>query len=231
MVVLRRARWAVLGLIMLGCAVTGQSAAIATLLVGLIIALGLCAAALRALNVEDLSIRSLLAFSRQRTSWSRLLGAVLLLIATVAVVRFATALTAAAKRLAHLSGGDPDLMVALFAAALGALIAGAAWTLCVLGARAEERPLAETGRPSGAATVREQDDRSAGTAAYWQEATVSLTLAAVALVPAALLANWAWNVIASVLLPVFVLSIRDALSRQDASTTSATQQSGGSGRR
>jgi hypothetical protein len=52
--------------------------------------------------------------------------------------------------------------------------------------------------------------------AYWKEVAGTLLLATVALVSAALLVNWALNVMASVLLPLFVLSTRRVLNEQRA---------------
>ena len=110
------------------------------------------------------------------------------------------------------------LMLALAYSAGASLIAAAMLAMHTIRLRYVVDP-----RP-GEMPMREAIDNLPGIEAscdYWKEATISLVLVTCALIPAALLANWAWNVLASLALPLFLQSCREAL-RAEVSGISAS---------
>lgn len=209
--VLRRPQWSVLLVIMLLAAVANMSAALTTLLISCFVGMIFLFAALHAIGIEDpfnpiAHLRALF----QPTSFRKLLVAGLLLVATVVILNTGQWITVAAQYLAEHTGGDVNLLVALICSLIAALSC-----LIVAGLKRHQLNRLLT-RIRGVFDEPEYRsiDQMIASQRYWREASISMCLATTALIPAALLANWAWNVLASVMLPLLVLSCRDAITRQ-----------------
>lgn len=184
----RNGPWGFIIVVLLLCAAAGADASYAVsfyglLLVGAAIALGLRALGMETTNPVDL----VKALWKGMSLWQ-----VLALVAAVAgaagVAYLFKNVQAAALWLADATDSDEDLTTTLLFSIVALLFTVAmAWL----------RPKTALS-PAHAEHVRW----------YWTEARFNLLLVCLALAPAALLANWAWNVLLSVVLPLFVLSVR-----------------------
>ncbi|MFK3672329.1 hypothetical protein ACI2IX_19355 [Leifsonia aquatica] len=213
--VARRPQWmlplAVVGL----CALTSASASIAALMLACVLMLACLAIALHALGVNPFSPLSVLRATFARRTWTQLLIAGGMALLAFGIFRLSEFVTWLANLLAHATSGDANLVSALLIAILALFVCIAVCVLTGAGARVLERDQSE-GAAANLAYFRQAR-------AYWGEAGFTLLLVVVALVPAALLANWAWNVLASVFLPLFVLSVRSAVAERDPSESISTR--------
>jgi hypothetical protein len=217
--VIRRPQWAVVILVLSLAAFAAQSATSAALFLACFVALPPLGLAAAALNVNLFSPLSVVRSLFTPPSWSRLGLATILLLLDAAVLRVFLYIPRLARRLVAVLGGDVDLFTALLFAAVASLCCA---TLAVLLPWIHERfgrhQVVDDGTEEAQPPESQPDERLFG---YWWQATEALTLATAALIPAALLANWAWNVLASVTLPVFYLSVKDAASDHRGSTAPA----------
>ncbi|MFS0699586.1 hypothetical protein AB6N24_06385 [Cellulomonas sp. 179-A 4D5 NHS] len=183
----RQQWWLVCGVLIL-MAGTSSPAAVALVLLGGFVAIATIGIGCQALGLDPFNLLSWPNLLTVR--WRQLGVAAGSFLVTAGVIKTREGLQAAADWLATRTQGDPDLTTT--------------WLVCLV-CFAFSLTL-RTARPRFA-----PESHRARVEAFWGEASLSLGLACLALGPAALLANWAWNVLASVVLPLFVLSVRDAL--------------------
>jgi hypothetical protein len=190
---------------MLLFALSSATAQLAAILGGCLVAIALLGVAFRALDVDPFSPASVFRFLFRSPSWKQLLVAVVMLMLALGAFQLFAYTGRAAEWITKYTRGDVDLTTALLMAALGLLVSLLILCLATVGVKRlsqhKDAEVAVGGREQILTLARRSRE-------YWVEATVTLLLSVVALIPAALLANWAWNVLASVLMPVFLLSAR-----------------------
>jgi len=191
-VVVRRAPWTLILLVLLLQAFTSTDAEDGLTFLGLFVALAVLGVEFRALQLDPFDVFSALkSIGREHRRRDLALAAVALA-GTIAVIYALRGLLWVADWLAEHLESDADLIIAWLGCVVGLLVA---WGI---------RALLPKWIAPGARLARSR--------AYWTEVRFNLVLVCVALVPAALLANWAWNVLASVVLPLFVASVRREVS-------------------
>lgn len=205
--VVERPHWSVLMVVLLLVALANAPASIAAVLISCFLAAVLVFAAMHTVGVDNpFNPLSHLRAIFDTVSFWRLLVACLFIGAAFLMLAIGKWVAAAAVTLAAWVHGDENLMLAL-------LVAAIASAFCFLKTAEKSRELAqleERVESESEDSTRPAVDSAVAAHRYWKEACISLCVAAVALVPAALLANWAWNVLASVALPVLLLSAREA---------------------
>jgi len=202
--VARRAHWSfALGFTAVA-ALGNISASLIILLFGLLVAGASLLAAMAVLGCDPLNPFSVIRSAFRPVQWGELGIAVVGLVFALAVIRFSSELPILAARMANATEGDTDLMICALVCALAASVCAGIFLRKTLELRAFV-----SSSPEEQERAHHQDIAIAKLArGYWRGATELLTLAVIALVPAALLVNWAYNVLASVLLPLLVLSVR-----------------------
>lgn len=190
-------------------ALSGLDALWAVTLLACTLALVLMFLAFRYLGVNPFSPLSILRLIFKPASGGRreAIAAVACYGAALAVLMLIGPITRAILFLSDAVGGDSNLMLALAYSVGASVIAGTMFALHVKRRRYVADP-----RPAEVPT-QEALDTLPGielSCAYWKEVTISLVLVACALIPAALLANWAWNVLASLALPLFLQACRES---------------------
>lgn len=209
--VLKRPQWGVTLCILLLAALADAPAGWAVVLMACFVGLVGVFSAFYALGIENpFNPLDHLRAVFTRTSFTRLFVAAVLIGFTFFTFKAAGWLIWAAEALAVRAGGDGNLMLALIFSLIATLF-------CALISTMKKRQLkiAITAERSlfDAAAVQPVDDLEASQR-YWSESSSTLILVVVALVPAALLANWAWNTLASVAFPLLILSLKNSKLRR-----------------
>jgi hypothetical protein len=212
--VLCRPVWSVLLIALAFGALTSLDARATTSFLTLLLVLVITVMSMRILGASPFNPLSVLQLVRKPPSVWRLLGSSALFLSGLALLRLEPMLLRFSASLAASVSGDRNLMAALLIAAGAALVSATLWgashlLLRVLRWQAENESAAAEGVPSAGDSSIEAREA----VQYRRAATGVLVLAVIALVPAALLASWAVNVAASVVLPVFVLSVQHRLGR------------------
>lgn len=198
----KRPPWTLV-LVVLGLAAMASfSAAWATLVLGLVGALPLIGITFGALGVDPLNPRTITKLAKQPPAGKELVLPGVGIVLAVSVVVGASRIPLVSADLARWAHGDRDLTAALLVCTLSALIA---WLL----AGFRQLQLHGTARRDRADMGAARTELPEGSRRFWIEAAISLSLASVALTPAALSANWAWNVLASAVFPVFLVAVND----------------------
>lgn len=198
-----RPNWAVVLVVVMLFAFSGGSATDAFTLIVLPLVLAITLLALDVLDRPLFSLRSLIPGLSPAPTPTRLVLAFLLLVVAVAILYAMRVITYLTERIVDVTGGDPDLTTC-------ALVCALALVFCtgMSGFRRWQTRRLEQGDPPTSEVERTVIVRAS--LEYWTAAAGILAVAFVALIPAALLTNWAFNVLGSVLLPLLVLSVKRA---------------------
>lgn len=220
-------------LIIVGLGLTANTTAgILVGFIGLLIALVLCIGAMTMLGYDgDTSFSGIMRFlftANEKHSWKDIAYAAILLALVIVTIRVMFGLPDAANWLTQelpdsiVPRPDENLIVTL-------VFCGMITVFSVVTFGLRKRSLAKL-RSARETTMNRAERRSAKgmqqkfdnhkrlvdaaskLSAYWAEASMLLCLATIALVPGALGWPWLWGVLLSVILPMFVLSVRFRIS-------------------
>lgn len=198
----KRPQWTVVLGVLGVAAVASLSAGWVTIVLGLFFVLPFIGLAFGVLGVDPFSPMTVFNTITRPVSWPQLAVASVGIALTLLGLKGASTIPLVSERLARWTHGDRDLTTALLLCALAAL---GTWFLT--GFRRLQIHWIHQGEPTKLAAVKVKLlDQSQQ---FWTDVAVNLSLATVALFPAAILANWAWNVIASAVLPIFLISVKD----------------------
>lgn len=206
--VLSRPRWMVPVIVLLLAAVSSLDARWSLTVLTLIFGLALAFLGFKYLGVNPFSPMAMirLLFRQDGASLQEALLSLGCYVGALATYLLILPVTGMILSLADAVGGDANLMFALVYAIGATMISGVMFVLHVRRRGFIADP------PEGEKPLPEAVENLPGVEAscvYWKEATITLMLVTCALIPAAFLAGWAWNVLASLALPLFVHSVRE----------------------
>lgn len=209
-----RTGWCSVLIVVVLCALGSQPTTFAAYILGCIYALFFLLNAMSVLGVNSLSPISVVKSLFRSPGWGQLLFATALMGCALLVFWLFLQFPEVARWIVSWTHGDFDLTTAFLIAGIATVGSSVIWGTMIWCLKALRKDPEEEFGEVGKGTVISNVNRSR---AYWKKVSGALLLATVALVPAALLANWAWNVMASVLLPLFVLSTSRALDESKTS--------------
>jgi hypothetical protein len=199
--IVRQPQWAVVIGVTAFCALTQATATLGAQIIVLLLAAYLAIGASTLLGMDGLGPISVLKSLFHVPSWKNMMIALLCISAAIGLMRLAGRIDEFVSAVSEAVKGDKDLLTALLVAVTCSLFVACFYVFLKWRSNVEMAAVYAGGLTHGPAPSRgEQID-------YWRKLLVSLCLCVVALVPAALLANWAWNVLASLVLPVFLISL------------------------
>jgi hypothetical protein len=210
--ILRQPHWAAVVGITTVCALTAATAVQGAEILAYLLAAFLLMVALSLLGVDGLSPMAGIKSILHVPHWKNMVVALACTGAAVGFMRIAVQLEQYVKRLSEAVHGDENLMTALLIATVCLTFAACSLAFITLRSKAEIATVYASGLAFTRVPLRgEQID-------YWRQVVATLSLCVIALLPAALLANWAWNVLASVILPVFIVAFGRAKSNSNLNT-------------
>ncbi|MBO0609892.1 hypothetical protein [Myceligenerans salitolerans] len=207
-----RPNWT-LSLVIVGlAAILGLGAHIALIILGLLAAIGCFLVSSSALGVNPFNPITVFTSMFKKTTVTHYVVSLVALACGIALMLFAMRLPGVAQWIASRVDGDPDLMTCLLVCGAALILCSLQWAYCGL----QVRVLCQA--PAEMLEEFEVDANEGWEVRrrfrYWASAVEFLAVTFVTLIPAAVLSNWAWNMLASVIFPLFLLSLKHARTEQ-----------------